>query len=138
MQGSPVVSVKRSQEPPSGRAASAPATGRAASLPTAPSPGKPPAASARLPVSRSRPAGIDAKLRSKEQLRDSNSIMVQPGDSLWKLSRRYFGKGRLWRLLWKANAGIRDPHLIRPGQLLLLPPRPDMQFASMARGGASS
>jgi nucleoid-associated protein YgaU len=138
MQGSPAVSVKRSQEPPSGRAARAPATGRAASLPTAPSPGKPPAASARLPVSRSRPAGIDAKLRSKEQLRDPNSIMVQPGDSLGKLSRRYFGKGRLWRLLWKANAGIRDPHLIRPGQLLLLPPRPDMQFASMARGGASS
>jgi nucleoid-associated protein YgaU len=85
-----------------------------------------------LSFSRAQPARADAKAKPSDYLHDATSVIVQPGDSLWKISRRYLGDGRLWTLLWKANAEIRKPDLLRPGQSLLLPKRPDVQLARMA------
>lgn len=75
-----------------------------------------------------------AKAKPNEQLHDAKSVIVRPGDSLWRISRRYLGDGRLWILLWKANAAIRKPDLLYPGQLLMLPSRSEIQLARVAGG----
>ncbi|MEQ8666067.1 MAG: Ig-like domain-containing protein [Rhodospirillales bacterium] len=48
--------------------------------------------------------------------------VVQPGNSLWRIARRTYGRGEQYTLIFEANAGqIRDPDLIYPGQLFTLP-----------------
>jgi hypothetical protein len=48
-------------------------------------------------------------------------LRVARGDSLWKLARRHWGEGSLWKVLWQSNPELRNPNLIYPGQLLRLP-----------------
>lgn len=45
---------------------------------------------------------------------------VQPGETLDRISARYYGDATRWRLLAAANA-IEDPLALRPGQLLSVP-----------------
>ena len=45
---------------------------------------------------------------------------VQPGETLDRISARYYGDSTRWRLLAAAN-GIEDPLAIRPGALLSVP-----------------
>lgn len=46
------------------------------------------------------------------------------GDSLWRISRRTYGEGEWYTLIYDANQDqIRDPDLIYPGQVLVLPSR---------------
>jgi hypothetical protein len=45
---------------------------------------------------------------------------VQPGETLDRISARYYGDSNRWRLLANAN-GIEDPLTIRPGSLLSVP-----------------
>jgi hypothetical protein len=50
------------------------------------------------------------------------SIVVQPGNSLWRLARRTYGEGIRYSLIFEANKNqIRDPDLIYPGQVFALP-----------------
>lgn len=52
------------------------------------------------------------------------SIVVQPGNSLWRLARRTYGDGFQYTVIYQANRDqIRDPDLIYPGQIFALPPR---------------
>jgi nucleoid-associated protein YgaU len=52
------------------------------------------------------------------------AIVVQPGNSLWRLARRTYGEGVKFTLIYTANAEqIRDPDLIYPGQVFQLPTR---------------
>jgi nucleoid-associated protein YgaU len=47
---------------------------------------------------------------------------VRHGDSLWAIARRTYGDGELWRVLYRANAGIGPhPNVIQPGQVLAIP-----------------
>lgn len=47
---------------------------------------------------------------------------VARGDSLWRISRKVFGHGVRYTLIYEANADqIRDPSLIYPGQIFVLP-----------------
>jgi nucleoid-associated protein YgaU len=49
---------------------------------------------------------------------------VSRGDSLWRLSRNTYGVGTRYAVIYKANREqIRNPNLIRPGQVLVLPAR---------------
>ncbi len=49
-------------------------------------------------------------------------VVVQPGNSLWVIARRSYGSGILYHAIYAANEGqIRDPDLIYPGQVFLLP-----------------
>ncbi|MFP5513976.1 MAG: LysM peptidoglycan-binding domain-containing protein [Alphaproteobacteria bacterium] len=53
---------------------------------------------------------------------DGRSIVVQPGNSLWRLARRTYGDGMLYTTIYTANREqIRDPDLIYPGQIFALP-----------------
>ena len=50
------------------------------------------------------------------------SVVVQPGNSLWRIARRLYGSGWQYTVIYAANeAQIRDPDLIYPGQVLDLP-----------------
>ncbi|MBI2254181.1 MAG: LysM peptidoglycan-binding domain-containing protein [Proteobacteria bacterium] len=52
----------------------------------------------------------------------SMQIVVQPGNSLWRLARRTYGEGLRYSVIYEANKDrVRDPDLIYPGQVLSLP-----------------
>jgi nucleoid-associated protein YgaU len=49
-------------------------------------------------------------------------VIVQPGNSLWRIARRVLGEGTRYVHLYEANqAQIRDPDLIYPGQVFEVP-----------------
>ncbi len=55
------------------------------------------------------------------QLRDGR-VVVQPGNSLWRIARRAYGRGAQYTIIYEANADqIRDPDLIYPGQIFDVP-----------------
>jgi nucleoid-associated protein YgaU len=50
------------------------------------------------------------------------SVVVQPGNSLWRIARRLYGSGWQYTVIYAANREqIRDPDLIYPGQIFDLP-----------------
>lgn len=51
-----------------------------------------------------------------------NLIVVQPGNSLWRIARQSYGDGLRFSVIYEANKRrVRDPNLIFPGQVLNLP-----------------
>ena len=51
-----------------------------------------------------------------------DSVIVQPGNSLWRIARRTYGNGVQFTVIYEANKDhIRDPDLIYPGQIFNLP-----------------
>lgn len=51
-----------------------------------------------------------------------DSYVVQPGNSLWRIARRAYGRGMEFTVIYKANIDqIGDPDLIYPGQIFSLP-----------------
>lgn len=49
-------------------------------------------------------------------------VVVQPGNSLWRISRRLYGRGVLYTVIYEANKSqIRNPDLIYPGQIFETP-----------------
>ncbi|MEM7071396.1 MAG: LysM peptidoglycan-binding domain-containing protein, partial [Pseudomonadota bacterium] len=56
-----------------------------------------------------------------QQLGDQ-TVIVQPGNSLWRIARRTLGNGINYHILYQANRSqIRDPDLIYPGQVFTIP-----------------
>jgi nucleoid-associated protein YgaU len=52
----------------------------------------------------------------------SERVVVQPGNSLWRIARRVYGAGVRYTVIYQANRDmIRDPDLIYPGQIFVLP-----------------
>ena len=50
------------------------------------------------------------------------SYTVQSGDSLSRIAKRELGSYQLWNVIYEANRDqIRDPNVIRPGQVLVIP-----------------
>ena len=49
-------------------------------------------------------------------------VIVQPGNSLWRIARRELGGGTRYTVIYKANKQkVLDPNLIYPGQILAIP-----------------
>lgn len=72
-----------------------------------------PAYAIEVPFERARPEDI--------MLRDGK-VIVQPGNSLWRIARRAYGRGAQYTIIYEANAEqIRDPDLIYPGQIFEVP-----------------
>ena len=69
-----------------------------------------------LPFSRAEPAS--------EGPAPVDRIVVQPGNSLWRIARRVYGEGLRYTVIYQANRHmIRDPNLIYPGQVFEVPAR---------------
>ncbi|MEM9617585.1 MAG: LysM peptidoglycan-binding domain-containing protein [Pseudomonadota bacterium] len=60
---------------------------------------------------------------SPDQIEISDGrVIVQPGNSLWRIARRAYGRGAQYTIIYAANASqIRNPDLIYPGQILDVP-----------------
>jgi nucleoid-associated protein YgaU len=57
-----------------------------------------------------------------EALREG-SVVVQPGQNLWRIARQTYGRGVHFTVIYAANRdAIRDPNMIFPGQVFTLPP----------------
>ncbi|MEC9345334.1 MAG: LysM peptidoglycan-binding domain-containing protein [Pseudomonadota bacterium] len=70
-----------------------------------------------LPFARVAPGSLDLR---------GDRVVVQPGNSLWRIARRTYGKGYSYTTIYQANRDrIRDPDLIYPGQVFRLPPLPE-------------
>jgi len=50
-----------------------------------------------------------------------HTVIIQPGDSLWKLAQRNLGRGSRWQELLAANPGIVDPTRIAAGTEIVMP-----------------
>jgi nucleoid-associated protein YgaU len=51
-----------------------------------------------------------------------NTAIVSRGDNLWRISRRVYGRGLRYTVIYAANQEqIRNWHLIYPGQVFVLP-----------------
>lgn len=51
---------------------------------------------------------------------DAQVYIIQPGDTLWALAKRFLGDPYLWPQLWEKNTYIRDAHWIYPGDPLIV------------------
>ena len=50
------------------------------------------------------------------------AVIVQPGNSLWRIARRVYGEGVRYSVIYRANRErIGDPNLIYPGQIFIVP-----------------
>jgi nucleoid-associated protein YgaU len=50
------------------------------------------------------------------------SVVVQPGNSLWRIARNEYGRGVRYTVIYRANReAIRNPNLIYPGQVFSVP-----------------
>ena len=71
------------------------------------------AARLEFPFSRADPQEIES---------DTLLVVVQPGNSLWRLARRTLGEGVRYTVIYEANRDrIKDPDLIYPGQIIEIP-----------------
>ncbi len=51
-----------------------------------------------------------------------NTAIVSRGDNLWRISRRIYGEGTRYTVIYDANqTQIRNPDRIYPGQIFVLP-----------------
>ena len=74
-----------------------------------------------LPVSRSEP-GAEEGDEANATVADLPTVRVFHGDNLWRISRKIFGQGIRYTLIYEANASqIRDRDLIYPGQIFVVP-----------------
>ena len=52
----------------------------------------------------------------------AGQVIVQPGNSLWRIARRAYGRGVRFTIIYLANRDqIGDPDLIYPGQVFTVP-----------------
>jgi len=69
-----------------------------------------------------RVATMFAREELTEGFPQNRFVIVQPGNSLWRIARRTYGEGIRYSVIYQANQGqIRDPDLIYPGQIFVVP-----------------
>ena len=65
---------------------------------------------------------VSSTLPDGRTLLSNLNLVVQPGNSLWRIARQSYGAGGRYALIYSANRDrIGDPDLIYPGQVFTLP-----------------
>jgi len=68
---------------------------------------------------------FDRATAGASQTAAPGTVVVQPGNSLWRLARQTYGSGWQFTVIYDANRErITNPDLIYPGQVFELPPAP--------------
>lgn len=87
------------------------------------------------PFQREEPAKVVAAVEAQTRRPLTSQSVVQPGSTLWAISREAYGSGILYVRIFEANKGqIRNPHLIYPGQIFELPAPPGAQKQKRSSG----
>jgi len=96
-----------------------------------------PAQSAETPaapadLAAARPQTTAPKLQSVD-----SAVIIRRGDTLWRISRRVYGRGMRYSTIYLANQEqIRDPDMIWPGQVFNVPHKTEKgEMADMSRMG---
>lgn len=59
----------------------------------------------------------------------AKTYTVVKGDCLWNIAKRFYGSGADYKRLAAANPAIKNPNLIYPGQVLIIPAADDLPAA---------
>ena len=63
------------------------------------------------------------RLEVPATLADNQFLVVQPGNSLWRIARHVYGQGPMFTEIYRANRSeIVNPDIIYPGQVVAVPP----------------
>jgi nucleoid-associated protein YgaU len=119
----PAVASASPSPPPAPQAAASPAPAPAVAPPAAPAaapdpavaPSSNPKVASAAPEPRDLPPGTIV-------IPDVNTAIISRGDNLWRISQRIYGQGFRYTEIYGANRGqIRNPNLIYPGQVFVVP-----------------
>jgi nucleoid-associated protein YgaU len=85
--------------------------------------GQPPS---RSPLSSQELAAKEAPAVAATVLKEVRTATVVRGDSLWRISHKMLGRGIRYKQIYEANESqIRDPSLVFPGQIFVMPSNPN-------------
>lgn len=88
------------------------------------------------PVALSGEAGAGSGASGDAGTRQIPSVIIRTGDNLWTISQRRYGAGIRYTTIYQANKDqIRNPDLIYPGQVFMLPEGDRNWPAERATGG---
>ena len=87
----------------------------------APAPAKK-AEPAPAPAKKAEPAPAPAPEKKKASDGRPVEHVVRTGDNLWKISKKYYGSGAKWKLIYEANkSAIKKQDFLEPGTVLAIP-----------------
>lgn len=67
-------------------------------------------------------SNVESKVSSTSD--EATNYVVEKGDSLSKIAKHFYGKATAWKSIFEANRDqLSDPDLIKPGQILKIPPQ---------------
>ena len=64
---------------------------------------------------------INRPAENPPQPSSGREYTVKSGDCLWNISKYFYGDGSKWPTIHNANSWIKNPNLIYPGQVLIIP-----------------
>ena len=65
---------------------------------------------------------VAQKIEPQVEHKVKPQVLIQAGDSLWKIARNLYGKGTLYTIIYEYNKdNIKNPNLIYPGQVFQTP-----------------
>ena len=79
-------------------------------------------APAPAPAKKAEPAPAPAPEKKKASNARPVEHVVRTGDNLWKISKKYYGSGAKWKLIYEANkSAIKKQDFLEPGTVLAIP-----------------
>ena len=80
----------------------------------------------------------NALLKGGQRVAVPATHAVVDGDTLWDITRRYYGDPYKWPLVWSYNPHITNPHWIYPGATIYLRPKGEQVYVDLKPSGAGA